>query len=68
MPRGGAAQQIDEAVGIAGDEIHRSLLEPLSVHQILDRLPPATGRLDVADLAATKHAHTEILFLGLDAA
>ena len=68
MAPGRAAQQVDDAVRVAGDEIHRSLLDPLPVHQIFDRLPPATGRLDIADLAATQHAHAEILFLRLDAA
>src|SRR5207248_5822718 len=68
MPPSRAAQQVYEAMRVAGNEIHRSLAEALALHQGFNRLPPATRCLDVADLATTQHADAEILFLGLDAA
>src|ERR1700737_5019965 len=43
-------------------------MDPLPLYQGFDRMPPAAGRLDIADLASAQHADTEILLLGLDAA
>src|ERR1700716_2916236 len=66
VPSCRSAQQVDEAVGVARDEVDGPVANALAFHQVLDRLPPATSRPDVADLRATEHADSEVFFLGLD--
>ena len=68
VPPCGSAQQVDETVRVARDEIDGPVVHALALHQRFDRLPPAAGRLDVPDLGATQHPHAEVLLLGLDAA
>ena len=63
---GRAAQQVDEAVGVARDEIDRPVGGAFALDESLDRSPPASRRFDVADRRATEHPHGEVLFFGLD--
>ena len=68
VPARGSAQQVHEAMGVARDEVDGPVAHALALHQGFDRLPPAAGGLDVADLGATQHPDPEIFLLSLDSA
>ena len=68
VPSRRATQQVDEAMGIARYEIDRTVANPLTLHQRLDRRPPPACRLDVADLRTAEHPNGEVFLVRLDAA
>src|SRR5207244_12400081 len=68
VPARGPAQQVDEAVRVARDEIDRPVAHALALHQRLDRLPPAAGPFEVTDLGTAQHPDAEVLLLRMDPA